>query len=80
VAPKVFDLIRYLVENRHRVLTHADFRATLWPGVSVTDSSLTYTVMAARRALGDAGRTQLFIRNVRSRGYQFAAVVREGRA
>src|SRR5438045_1711356 len=80
VAPKVFDLLQYLIENRQRVLTHADFRAALWPGVTVTRASLTYTVMAARRALGDTGRSQLFIRNVRSRGYQFAAVVSEGRA
>ena len=75
IAPKVFDLLLYLIENRHRVLTHADLRAALWPGVTVTDASLTYSVMAARRALGDTGRTQVFIRNVRGRGYQFAAVV-----
>jgi DNA-binding winged helix-turn-helix (wHTH) protein len=71
VAPKVFDLILYLIENRGRVVTHADFRAHLWRGVTVTESSLTYTVMAARRVLGDEGRSQRFIRNVRCRGYCF---------
>jgi DNA-binding winged helix-turn-helix (wHTH) protein len=80
VAPKVFDLILFLVENHGRVLTHAELLATLWPGVTVTAASLTYSVMAARRALGDAGHTQRFIRNVRSRGYQFAAAVQEGKA
>jgi DNA-binding winged helix-turn-helix (wHTH) protein len=71
VAPKVFDFILYLIENRGRVVTHAELRAQLWPGVTVTDSSLTYTVMAARRALGDEGRSQSIIRNVRTRGYGF---------
>jgi DNA-binding winged helix-turn-helix (wHTH) protein len=80
VAPKVFDLILYLVENHDRVVTHADFRAQLWPGVTVTDSSLTYTVMAARRALGDEGRRQAFIRNVRSRGYRFVAALSDAQA
>jgi DNA-binding winged helix-turn-helix (wHTH) protein len=75
VAPKVFDLILYLVENRGRVVTHADLHAQLWRGVSVTDSSLAYTVMAARRALGDQGSSQRFIRNVRKRGYCFVAAL-----
>jgi DNA-binding winged helix-turn-helix (wHTH) protein len=75
VAPKVFDLLVQLIENRHRVVTHLDLRAALWPGVTVTDASLTYTVKAARRALGDGGRDQRFIRTVRSRGYCFVGKV-----
>jgi DNA-binding winged helix-turn-helix (wHTH) protein len=75
VAPKVFDFLLYLVENRERVVTHADLRATLWPDVAVTEASLTYTVMVARRALGDTGSAQTVIRNVRGRGYRFIAAL-----
>jgi DNA-binding winged helix-turn-helix (wHTH) protein len=77
IAPKVFDLLLHLIENRDRVVTHADLHAALWPDVTVTEDSLTYTVMAARRALGDSGRTQTVIRSVRSRGYRFVAGVVE---
>jgi DNA-binding winged helix-turn-helix (wHTH) protein len=79
VAPKVFDLLLFLVENRDRVVTHADLRAKLWPNVSVTQSSLTFAVGAARRALGDTGRDQRMIQNLRRRGYRFIADVEEGR-
>jgi DNA-binding winged helix-turn-helix (wHTH) protein len=75
IAPKVFDFLLYLIENRDRVMTHADLRTAVWPGVAVTDASLTYAVMAARRALGDTGSTQTIIRNVRGRGYRFVAAV-----
>lgn len=75
VQPKVFDLMVFLVENRHRVVTHADLRDALWAGVTVTEASLTYSVKAARRALCDDGRVQAIIRNVRGRGYRFLAEV-----
>jgi DNA-binding winged helix-turn-helix (wHTH) protein len=74
-APKVFDLIVLLVENHDRVVTHRHLRAALWPEVTVTDASITYTVREARRALGDEGVSQRFIRSVRGRGYRFVARV-----
>jgi DNA-binding winged helix-turn-helix (wHTH) protein len=74
-APKVFDLVLYLIENRSHVVTHTEIRAALWPAVTVTEASLTYTVMAARRILGDTGRAQTVIRNIRGRGYRFIAEV-----
>ena len=79
VAPKVFDLILHLVENHDRVLTHEDLLAALWPAVTVTMGSLAYAVTEARRVLGDAGSKQLFIRNLRGRGYRFVAAVEHAR-
>src|SRR5689334_4410015 len=71
VPPKVFDLLVHLIAHRQRVVTHAELHAALWPDVAVTAGSLTYSVKVARALLGDSGRSQAVIRNVRGRGYRF---------
>jgi DNA-binding winged helix-turn-helix (wHTH) protein len=77
LQPRAFDLLVYLVARRHRVVTIEELRAEVWGGVQVCADSLTYSVSAARRALGDDGKTQAAIVNVRGRGYRFVAPVEE---
>lgn len=43
----------------------------------VSESALTSRIKAARRAIGDDGRSQLLIRTVHGRGYQFVGAVHE---
>jgi DNA-binding winged helix-turn-helix (wHTH) protein len=59
------------------VVTNEELRANVWRGVQVCADSLTYSVSSARRALGDDGKTQATIVNVRGRGYRFVAAVEE---
>lgn len=77
VQPRVFDLLVFLVRHRDRVVSAAELRATVWEGVCVCPDALTYSVKAARRALGDDGKAQATIENVRGRGYRFIAPVEE---
>ena len=48
---------------------------SVWGGRFVTEAALTSRIKAARRALGDDGESQRFIRTVRGRGYQFVATL-----
>jgi DNA-binding winged helix-turn-helix (wHTH) protein/tetratricopeptide (TPR) repeat protein len=73
VEPQVFDVVRYLVTHRDRVVTKAELLDEVWCTRFVSESSLTSRVKAARRALGDDGREQRVIRTVHGRGYQFVA-------
>jgi hypothetical protein len=47
----------------------------VWGGRFVGEAALTSRIKAARRALGDDGESQRFIRTVRGRGYQFVGTV-----
>jgi Transcriptional regulatory protein, C terminal len=49
----------------------------VWGSRFVGESALTSRVKAARRAIGDDGRTQRLIRTARGRGYQFVGQVEE---
>ena len=71
VEPLVFDLIRYLAENPGRVLGREEIIDRVWKGRIVSDATIASCVKSARRALGDSGDSQSYIRTVRGRGFQF---------
>ena len=48
-------VLRYLAVNAGRVVIKDELLTALWPGLSVTDDSLTQCISDIRRALGDAG-------------------------
>ncbi|HZR79527.1 MAG TPA: AAA family ATPase [Candidatus Binatia bacterium] len=73
IEPKVFDLLAYLVRFRHRVVGRDELLDALWPGEHVSDDALSYSVKAARRAVGDTGARQRTIATVRRRGFRFVA-------
>jgi TolB-like protein len=62
-----FGVLRHLATNAGRVVTKDELLEVNWPGVTVTDDSLTQCISEIRRALGDAGRD--LIRTVPRRGY-----------
>ena len=61
VEPQVFDVLRYLVEHRDRVVTKEELLDNVWGDRFVSESALTSRIKAARQALGDSGRQQRFI-------------------
>ena len=73
VEPLVFDLLRFLIANAGRVLTRDEIIADVWQGRFVSDTAVSSAIKAARKALGDSGETQTYIRTVRGRGFQFIA-------
>src|SRR6476661_7949974 len=75
VEPQVFDLLKYLVENRDRVVSKDDLIASVWVGRNVSDSTLSSRINAARRAIGDNGDEQKLIRTIPRRGVRFVADV-----
>ena len=75
VEPQVFDLLKYLVENRDRVVSKDDLIASVWGGRNVSDSTLSSRINGARRAIGDNGDEQKLIRTVPRRGVRFVGDV-----
>ena len=77
VQPKVFDLLAHLIQHHGQFVSKEDLQAHLWPNQFVGESSLTYCITAARKAVGDDGRVQRIIKTVYGRGYRFIAPVQE---
>ena len=75
VEPQVFDVLTQLVRNHHRFVTKEELFDSVWGGRFVGEAALTSRIKAARRALGDDGESQRYIRTVRGRGYQFVGTI-----
>jgi TolB-like protein len=78
LEPLVFDLLCFLVENAGQVLTREAIIAQVWKGRFVSDATVSSCVKSARKALGDSGQNQTYIRTVRGRGFQFTVPVEGG--
>jgi DNA-binding winged helix-turn-helix (wHTH) protein len=75
LSPKAFELLQLFVETRPRALAKAEILDRIWPGVFVSDASLTRVVNEIRSALGDAARRPRIIRTVHGFGYAFLPTV-----
>jgi pimeloyl-ACP methyl ester carboxylesterase/DNA-binding winged helix-turn-helix (wHTH) protein len=77
VEPQVFELLVHLLRHRDRLVSKNELIRTVWEGRCVSDDALTGRLGAARRAIGDSGAAQRFIRTVTRRGFRFVGDVRE---
>ncbi len=77
VAPKVFDLLIFLMRHRDRLVTREELFEELWAGRVVSDNVLSNEIKLARAVIGDNGQQQKYIRTARGRGYQFVGEVSE---
>jgi DNA-binding winged helix-turn-helix (wHTH) protein/tetratricopeptide (TPR) repeat protein len=73
LEPKVFALLLYLIEQRHRAVDKDEIQDAVWTGTIVSETALTRAIMKARRAVGDSADAQAVIRTVHGHGYQFIA-------
>lgn len=75
LEPRVFALLLYLIEQRHRAVDKNEIQDAVWAGTIVSETALTRAIMKARRAVGDSADTQSVIRTVHGHGYQFIAAL-----
>ena len=75
VEPQVFALLRFLIENRERMVTKDEIVTAVWNGRIVSDSAITSRIKTARQVVGDNGRAQSIIRTVHGLGFAFVAEV-----
>src|SRR5215468_125058 len=75
VEPQVFDLLVHLIRNRDRIVSKDELFEAIWQGRIVSEATLSSRISAARRALGDSGNDQSFIRTLHKRGFRFVGDV-----
>jgi predicted ATPase/DNA-binding winged helix-turn-helix (wHTH) protein len=73
LRPKVYQALKFLVENPGRLIEKQEFIQAVWPDTFVTDDSLVQCTLELRRALADRG--QKLLKTVPRRGYVFNAQV-----
>jgi TolB-like protein/DNA-binding winged helix-turn-helix (wHTH) protein/Flp pilus assembly protein TadD len=77
IAPKAYDVLRYLVENPSRLITQDELLEKLWPDTYVNPEILRKYILDIRKILGDRPNKPEYIETVTKRGYRFIAPVLE---
>jgi DNA-binding winged helix-turn-helix (wHTH) protein len=77
LAPRAFDILRFLVENSNSLISHDQLLDAIWPDTFVNPEILRKYVREIRRALGDSFRQPVFIETQPKRGYRFIANVKD---
>lgn len=75
VEPQVFALLALLVQNRERLVSKDELVEKIWEGRIVSEAAVSSRVKSARRALGDDGRAQRFIKTIHGQGLRFVGDV-----
>src|SRR5262249_47856217 len=75
LAPKAFDLLRYLVDHANRLVTQEEILESLWTDTFVNPEVVKKYILGIRKVLGDRHDKPEFIRTFPKRGYQFVAPI-----
>jgi Tol biopolymer transport system component/DNA-binding winged helix-turn-helix (wHTH) protein len=77
LTPKVFDVLRVLVQNGGHLVEKEKLLKEVWPDSFVEEGTLNRSVSVLRKALGESPSEQKYIETVPKRGYRFVAPVTE---
>ena len=72
LTPKAYELLRALAESRPRVLSKAEIKEAVWPGMHIADEGLPRLINEIRAALEDSASNPRWIRTVHGFGYGLA--------
>ena len=75
LAPKVFSILQYLVDNAGRLVTQDELLSGIWKDTFVQPEVLRKYILEIRRALEDSSKHPRFIATYPKRGYEFIAKV-----
>ncbi|MBT6036298.1 MAG: tetratricopeptide repeat protein [Kordiimonadaceae bacterium] len=75
VEPLVFDFLIFLMKNPSRIISREEIIEEIWNGRIVSDATISSCIKSARKAIGDDGENQKYIKTIRGRGIQFLAQI-----
>ena len=70
LEPKVMALLLMLAETPGATVSRDELFKALWPGVVVSDDTLTQVVIKLRKAFGETAKKPAYIQTVTKRGYR----------
>jgi Tol biopolymer transport system component/DNA-binding winged helix-turn-helix (wHTH) protein len=79
LTPKVFDLLRVLVQNSGHLVEKEELLRKVWPDSFVEEAALNKSVSLLRKALGENSSGRKYIETAPKRGYRFVAPVTQRR-
>lgn len=76
LAPKALAVLTYLAENKGKVVSHDALLTHVWQDTIVSPNTLQRSIAQLRKALGDDGKVQFYIKTHAKQGYSLECDVR----
>lgn len=76
ITPKALAVLTYLAENRGKVVSHEALLTKVWRDSVVSPNTLQRNIAQLRKALGDDGKVQVYIKTHAKQGYSLECDVR----
>jgi DNA-binding winged helix-turn-helix (wHTH) protein len=76
LAPKALAVLTYLAENQGKVVSHDQLLAKVWQDTVVSTNTLQRSIAQLRKALGDDGKVQVYIKTHAKQGYSLESEVK----
>ncbi len=77
LAPKAFDILLYLLQNRGHLVKRDVLMEAIWPDSFVEETNITVNISLLRKTLGTMSDGQPYIETVPRKGYRFNAAATE---
>jgi len=77
LAPKAFEVLLVLIQNKGCLVTKEKLLEEIWPDVFVDEANLSVNIASLRKALDEGEAARHWIETVPKRGYRFVAHVSE---
>ncbi|MEH8016352.1 winged helix-turn-helix domain-containing protein [Rheinheimera muenzenbergensis] len=76
LAPKALAVLTYLAQHQGKVVSQDELLTEVWQGTIVSPNTLQRSITQLRKALGDDGKVQGYIKTHAKKGYSLEADVR----
>ncbi|GAA6154141.1 winged helix-turn-helix domain-containing protein [Pseudoteredinibacter isoporae] len=76
IAPKALAVLTHLAEHQGKVVGHEELLAKVWPDTVASPNTLQRNIAQLRKALGDDGKVQVYIKTHAKQGYSLECDVR----
>jgi DNA-binding winged helix-turn-helix (wHTH) protein len=71
LSPRLVEILGYVAAKGGDIVTKEELLDRFWPGVNVSENTLTRAVADIRKALGDNAGKPLYLQTAARRGYRF---------
>ena len=80
LSPRLVEILTHIVEKNGEIVTKDELLERFWPGVNITDNTLTRAIADIRKALGDHPGEPKYVQTLARRGYRFIGAGGAGEA
>src|SRR5215213_3672080 len=71
LSPRLVEMLGFIVSKAGQIVTKEELLEKFWPGVNVTENTLTRAIADIRKAIGEDAASPRFLQTAARRGYRF---------